>query len=81
MPAFSRSINRPTAEADQLWSEHLKEWRSAAKRVARAWDYWLAADESERDWAHEVYSEALAREEQAALVLARDADALQSRRG
>ncbi len=50
-------------------SEQLERWRTAARRVAQAWDLWLASDPAERDWAHEVYVEALAREEQAALAL------------
>jgi hypothetical protein len=44
----------------------MADWRSAAKRVARAWETWLASEEAERDWAHEMYVDALAREEQAA---------------
>jgi hypothetical protein len=40
--------------------------------VGRAWEQWLASDETERDWAHEVYLDALAREEQAAVRLERD---------
>ena len=47
----------------------LDEWRSAAKRVARAWEVWLSSDEAERDWAHGVYMEALDREERAAARL------------
>jgi hypothetical protein len=52
--------------------ENLEQWRTAAKRVGRAWEQWLASDETERDWAHEVYLDALAREEQAAVRLERD---------
>jgi hypothetical protein len=47
----------------------LEEWRAAAKRVARAWEVWLASDEAERDWAHGVYMDALDREERAAARL------------
>jgi hypothetical protein len=47
----------------------MADWRSAAKRVARAWETWLASEEAERDWAHEMYLDALAREEQAAARL------------
>ena len=47
----------------------LEEWRAAAKRVARAWEVWLASDEAERDWAHGVYTDALDREERAAARL------------
>ena len=53
--------------------EHLEQWRSAARDVARAWEVWLASDDAERDWAHQVYLEALAREEQAAAHLEEDA--------
>jgi hypothetical protein len=53
--------------------ELLEQWRSAAKSVARAWEVWLASDEAERDWAHQVYLEALGREERAAELLEQDA--------
>jgi hypothetical protein len=39
--------------------------------VGRAWQVWLASDEAEQDWAHQVYLEALDREEQAAARLER----------
>lgn len=55
--------------------EHLKQWRTAAQRVAAAWGQWLTCDATERDWAHEVYADALAREEEAALRLERDVKA------
>jgi hypothetical protein len=58
---------------------HLDEWRAAAKRVADAWDVWLASDDAERDWAHEVYLAALDREERAALRLEHDARAMDAR--
>lgn len=54
-------------------SEELEHWRSAARRVASAWSAWLAAEASERDWAHEAYLNALDREEEAALRLERGA--------
>jgi hypothetical protein len=47
----------------------MADWRSAAKRVGRAWEAWLASDDAERDWAHEMYLDALAREERAAARL------------
>ena len=47
----------------------MADWRLAAKRVGRAWQAWLASEDEERDWAHEMYLEALAREEQAAARL------------
>lgn len=50
----------------------LEQWRTAAQRVCRAWEQWLASDETERDWAHDVYLDALAREEQAAERLEQD---------
>jgi hypothetical protein len=71
--SFAASVN---ADLDQLRSEHLQQWRLAARRVAKAWDLWLASEQAERDWAHDVYVDALAREEQAALILERDACAL-----
>lgn len=55
--------------------EPLDQWRAAARQVAHAWDIWLASDEAERDWAHEVYRDALAREERAAAQLEQHARA------
>jgi hypothetical protein len=57
----------------------MADWRSAAKRVARAWETWLASEEAERDWAHEMYVDALAREEQAAARLECDVRELSGR--
>lgn len=54
---------------DPELSEQLEHWRSAARRVESAWSAWLAAEASERDWAHEAYLNALDREEEAALRL------------
>lgn len=72
--------NLPTQSVEALqadaWMEHLEQWRTAAQRVERAWQQWLACEPTERDWAHDVYVDALAREEQAALRLQRDARAL-----
>lgn len=59
--------------------EHLDQWRNAARDVARAWEVWLASDDAERDWAHQVYLEALALEEQAAAQLEEDTRALDGR--
>ena len=68
--------NLPTRSVEALvaggWIAHLEQWRTAAKRVGRAWEQWLACDPAERDWAHDVYVDALAREEAAALRLERD---------
>jgi hypothetical protein len=60
--------------------EPLDQWRAAARQVAHAWDIWLASEEAERDWAHEVYRDALAREETAAARLEQHAHALAGRR-
>ena len=57
----------------------MAEWRSAAKRVGRAWETWLASEDAERDWAHEMYLDALAREEQAAARLECDIRGLSER--
>lgn len=65
----TRPAEAPVADG---WLEHLEQWRTAARRVARAWEQWLACDTAERDWAHMVYLDALAREEAAALRLERD---------
>lgn len=59
--------------------EHLEQWRNAARDVAHAWEVWLGSDDAERDWAHQVYLEALAREEQAATHLEEDARAFDGR--
>ena len=66
----TRSVEAP-AQGRRL--EHLEQWRTAAQRVARAWEQWLACDAAERDWAHDVYVDALGREEAAALRLERHA--------
>ncbi len=66
-------------EADSLRAEQLEHWRAAARQVGHAWDIWLASDEAERDWAHEVYLEALSREEQAASLLEDHSRALHRR--
>jgi hypothetical protein len=66
-------------EAARLQSEQLERWRKAAQQVAHAWDIWLSSDEAERDWAHEVYVEALSREEQAARLLEDHTRALDER--
>jgi hypothetical protein len=57
----------------------MADWRLAAKRVGRAWQAWLASEDEERDWAHEMYLEALAREEQAAARLECDVRELSER--
>jgi hypothetical protein len=57
----------------------MADWRLAAKRVTRAWETWLAAEDDERDWAHEMYLDALAREEQAAARLECDVRGLGER--
>jgi hypothetical protein len=69
----ARPVEAPVA-GDRL--EHLEQWRTAARRVTRAWEQWLACDAAERDWAHTVYVDALAREEAAAIRLERDARAV-----
>ena len=70
-PVSPHRIFEPLKKPDI--SEPLEQWRSAARRVESAWSAWLASEASERDWAHEAYLNALAREEQAALRLERDA--------
>src|SRR4051812_14661194 len=53
----------------------LEQWRTAAQRVAPAWNAWLAVDWSDRARAYGVYLEALAEEELAAQrVQGHDAD-------
>jgi hypothetical protein len=57
----------------------MADWRLAAKRVGRAWEAWLASESAERDWAHEMYLDALAREEQAAARVECDVRGLRER--
>ena len=57
----------------------MADWRCAARRVSRAWEAWLASEDEERDWAHEMYLDALAREEQAAARLECDIRGLSGR--
>jgi hypothetical protein len=72
MSIWQRSTGPVVEDDDHAVSEQLERWRTAARRVAQAWDLWLASEPTERDWAHDVYVEALAREEQEALALERD---------
>jgi hypothetical protein len=46
-------------------------WRRAARRVTRAWNEWLAADDGERADRYRRYIFALVEEEHAAIELAR----------
>jgi hypothetical protein len=46
-------------------------WRRAARRVTRAWNEWLAADDGERADRYRRYVVALVEEEHAAIELAR----------
>lgn len=56
------------AEPDQ---SHLREWRSSAQRVSRAWDAWLAAEGHERSLRYGALVSALADEERAAAEVER----------
>ena len=66
--------------SEEVRAAHLEQWRAAARSVDRAWEVWLGSDQAERDWAHEVYLDALAREEEAARRLEEDARVLDGRR-
>jgi hypothetical protein len=79
MALFQHEVESAPAVTERVRAEHLEQWRAAARRVDRAWEVWLASDQAERDWAHEVYLEALAREEDAARRLEQDARALDGR--
>jgi hypothetical protein len=79
MPRLRPHADSAVEEATRLRSEQLERWRTAAQQVAHAWDIWLASDDAERDWAHEVYVAALCREEQAAALLEENSRALGSR--
>jgi hypothetical protein len=81
MALFQHELDQATEVTERARAEHLRQWRAAARRVDRAWDIWLSSDQAERDWAHEVYLEALAREEEAARRLEQDARALDGRVG
>jgi hypothetical protein len=79
MALFQHEVGSAPVVTERVRAEHLEQWRAAARRVDRAWEVWLASDQAERDWAHEVYLEALAREEDAARRLEQDARALDGR--
>lgn len=73
--SLARAVEAHTSDAP---TEHLEQWRAAAQQVTDAWEQWLACESAERNWAHDVYAGALAREEQAALRLERDARTLRA---
>jgi hypothetical protein len=52
-------------------SEQWDAWRFAAQSTTRAWNEWLAADGRERPELYRSYVCALAKEEQAAVAIAR----------
>lgn len=79
MALFQHAVDATDEAAERVRAEHLEQWRAAARQVDRAWDVWLSSDQAERDWAHEVYLEALSREEEAARRLEQDARALDGR--
>jgi hypothetical protein len=62
----SDSITSATPRTLQRQSQELQEWRSSARRVARAWNSWLAADRHDRDARYHTFVSALDDEEQAA---------------
>jgi len=79
LAAMWTSRRPDTTSAEIELSERLEQWRTAARGVARAWDAWLASESCERDWAHEAYLNALAREEDAAALLEHEARVLHER--
>lgn len=81
MALFQHELESPPQITERVRAEHLEQWRAAARKVDRAWELWLSSDQAERDWAHEVYLEALAGEEEAARRLEDDARALDGRSG
>jgi hypothetical protein len=76
---FQHELDQAPGVTERARAEHLEQWRAAERRVDRAWQVWLASDQAERDWAHEVYRDALAREEEAARCLEHDARVLGGR--
>jgi hypothetical protein len=79
MAPFQRDLVSATGVTERVRTEHLEEWRAAARRVDHAWDVWISSEQAERDWAHEVYLDALAQEEEAARRLEDDARTLDAR--
>jgi hypothetical protein len=63
--------SRPSAPParDALASRQWQAWRSAAGKVTRVWNEWLAADSHERGRLYRCYLRALAEEEEAAADL------------
>jgi hypothetical protein len=59
-----------------LPTEHLQEWRRAARRVARTYKEWCAANSRDRHHIHLSFVDALGCEEQAARRLELDAGVL-----
>jgi len=57
-------------------AEHLREWRDAARRVARTYNAWCAASRRDRHVRYVSFLDALRREERAARQLERDGSAL-----
>jgi hypothetical protein len=67
----SRPIESIAQEDESRQPLEWRAWRRAARRVTRAWNEWLAADDGERADRYRRYVVALVEEEQAAIELAR----------
>jgi hypothetical protein len=78
------SVRRPTGEASGEASQHeaqLLAWRSAAQRVSREWNAWLAAEGNERGLRYGALVSALADEEKAAIEVERTITLTETRLG
>ena len=67
-PIFGRRKRRSKTDAQ---ASQLRDWRSSAQRVNRAWNAWLAADGAERALRYRAYVAALDAEEGAAAEVER----------
>ena len=67
----SRPIELAAQEDESREPLEWRAWRRAARRVTRAWNEWLAADDGERADRYRRYIFALVEEERAASELAR----------
>jgi hypothetical protein len=75
-PALELLPGTEVGDPAGLRAEHLKQWRDAAKRVARTYNAWCAASRRDRQELYVSFLDALRREERAARQLERDASVL-----
>ena len=71
--AVEASAGSELADPARLRTEHLQEWRDAARRVMRTYHAWCAASRSNKAERYRSFLDALRREEMAARQVERDA--------